>query len=66
MIKIFIFILFSLIIQGCSSNFKKIEEHKNTDIPVAIKDIKKACKELSDDNSDEFLECFKSNVQKIE
>ncbi len=62
MIKIFIFILFSLIIQGCSSNFKKIEEHKNTDIPVAIKDIKKACKELSD----EFLECFKSNVQKIE
>jgi len=66
MFKLLIVFLFSITIQGCSSNFNKLEESDGTDINIAIKDIKKACKELADNNSDEFLECFKSNTLKIE
>lgn len=66
MIKFFSVILFSVIIQGCSSNFKKVEQTESTDIQSSVADVKKACKELSNHNSEEFLECFKFNIQKIE
>lgn len=55
MSKLLIVFLFSITIQGCSSNFNKLEESDGTDIKIAIKDIKKACKELSDNNSDEVF-----------
>lgn len=63
MSKILTVSFFILFIQGCSSN--KLESD-TIDLSIAVKDVKKACKELSDDNYEEFLECFKINVHKIE